>query len=161
MRTALIIALFLLWMPLQGAFGADIVSEARKELGHGETGSDNKGKYVRLYTNGIESSWCAGFVSYVLKKSGNNQFGYILSAKAYWNKAKKMKLTTKTPKKGYLIVFWRDNPQSWKGHIGIVEKVEGDIITTIEGNTGNFPSVVKRKKYNIKKIDKLLGYIKI
>lgn len=53
-----------------------------------------------------------------------------------------------TPQPGWIITYnWDDNTQPNDGfadHIGIVEKVEGNIIITIEGNTGNGGVVARR-----------------
>lgn len=53
-----------------------------------------------------------------------------------------------TPQPGWIITYnWDDGTQPNDGfadHIGIVEKVEGNTITTIEGNTGNGGVVARR-----------------
>ena len=57
-----------------------------------------------------------------------------------------------TPKKGDIITFnWDTTTQPNNGfadHIGIVEKIEKNIITTIEGNS-SMPSMVRRNTYNV------------
>lgn len=57
-----------------------------------------------------------------------------------------------TPQPGWIITYnWDDGTQPNDGfadHIGIVEKVEGNTITTIEGNTGN-DGVVARKTLKV------------
>lgn len=135
---------------------ADAVDVAIAEIGNGEIGADNKGVHVRKYTKGLESSWCAGFVSYVLSQSGKDSLGYIVSARQYWNKG----LRVKDPKRGDVICFWRGDPKGWQGHVGIVESVSGEKITVIEGNRGSYPAKVKRVQYTLGKIPKLLGFIR-
>ena len=53
-----------------------------------------------------------------------------------------------TPQPGWIITYnWDDGTQPNDGfadHIGIVEKVQGNTITTIEGNTGNSGVVARR-----------------
>lgn len=53
-----------------------------------------------------------------------------------------------TPQPGWIITYnWDDGTQPNDGfadHIGIVEKVQGNTITTIEGNTGNGGVVARR-----------------
>lgn len=136
---------------------ADIIKIAQSEIGKGEIGCNNCGSVVKKYTHGLESSWCAGFVSYVLHKAGHDDLGYILSARQYWNKGKRVN----NPRAGDVICFWRGSRNGWMGHVGIVESVNGDVITTIEGNTGEYPSVVKRVKYVKGNIKNLLGYVRI
>lgn len=143
------------------AFSSQIVKIAQQEIGHGEQGGDNQGRYVRLYLNGKERlPWCAGFVSYVLSKANIDEFGYELSARAFYNKARKLGLITQTPQPGDLIVFWRESKDSFKGHIGIVETINNQRITTIEGNVGKYPAKVKRFEYTLGKIPKLLGFVR-
>ena len=138
-----------------------IITIAKNEIGNGEIGKNNSGQYVKLYNKGLESSWCAGFISYCLKQSEYNELDYSLSAKAIYNQAKQQNIITASAQAGDLIVFWRDSPKSWKGHIGIVERIDSNYIYTIEGNKGQFPAKVKRVRYAKNNIPKLLGYIKI
>lgn len=138
----------------------NIVALATEEIGNGEIGKNNAGKYVKLYNKGLEAAWCAGFVSYILQQANFTGLDYSLSAKSIYNQAKRKNRVALTPKAGYLIVFWRDNPKSWKGHIGIVESVSKNYIFTIEANRGSFPAKVKRFTYNKNNIPQLLGYIK-
>jgi len=140
---------------------ADVVSIAIEELGNGEIGGNNKGEYVKLYNDGYEGSWCAGFVSYVCDKAGVTSIEHCLSAKKIYNEAKVNRLVVDKPEPGYLVCFWRDSKTSWKGHIGVVEKIDNEFIYTIEGNRGCYPSVVKRCKYAKNAVPKLLGYIKL
>jgi len=137
----------------------DVVNVAQSQLGRGEEGKDNAGKYVYLYTQGHAAPWCAGFVSYVLQKSGKS-FPYMLSAKGFYKYAAKNKLLTANPKRGDLIVFWRESPQSGKGHIGIIESINEKQIVSIEGNAGKFPAKVKRVYRERNNIKNLLGFIK-
>jgi len=142
-------------------YASDILLYARAEIGKGETIANNRGEVIKLYNRGFEGAWCAGFVSYILDKAGFKDLGYSLSAKQIYNRAKALNLITDKARAGDLIVFWRESKKSWKAHIGIVEKIEGNYIHTIEGNVGDYPSVVKRIKYNKNNIPKLLGFIKI
>ena len=143
-------------------FSANIVNIAKQEIGHGERGQNNCGKYVKKYMQGKDDlPWCTGFVSYVINKSGYEKLGYPVSAKQLWNKGKKLGLEVKTPKAGDIICFWRNSPNSWQGHIGIIEKVDSNYIYTIEGNLGKYPSNVKRIKYKKDNVKRLLGYLRI
>ena len=69
---------------------------------------------------------------------------------------------SKTPKKGDFI-FFQTTTKGVANHIGIVVKVSGDTVYTIEGNTSNAAGVernggcVAKKSYN-KGYDKILGY---
>lgn len=159
-----------------------IVEIAIKEIGKGETIGDDRGPDIDRYFKGTgikNKPWCAAFVNWVLKQEGINEFESLYSAKTILNTAKNLEWITKNPKTGDLICFWRVSKKSWRGHIGIIEKITEivyqtrlpatkhyipEIITyihTIEGNVGEFPSKVKRFKYRTDKIKKLLGYIRI
>jgi uncharacterized protein (TIGR02594 family) len=135
------------------AHAAELLEVARSQIGNGEISGDNRGKFVRAYLNGKEGlPWCAGFVSYCLKNAGYH-YNYTLRAKKYLDYGKKVS----TPKPGDLIVFSR---AGGGGHVGIVEQVKGGTITTIEGNTGKYPSKVKRITY-LGKPKNLIAYIRI
>lgn len=122
---------------------------AQSQIGLGEIGGNNKGKYIKKYLNGQEGlPWCAGFISYCLKKA-NVDFKYTLRAKDFLKIGKPVT----NPQAGDLIVFTRKGG----GHIGIIEKVTKDKIITIEGNTGKYPSVVKRIIYARNNIPNLIG----
>ena len=131
-----------------------IVKNAQRELGRGEFLFDNVGSDVKRYLNGEEHlPWCAGFVSYVLRESGI-KIQYTLRARDFLKLGK----TIKDPRAGDLIVFSRG---SGCGHVGIIERVDKNKIYTIEGNTGNVPSKVKRLSYNRKYIKNWLAFIRI
>lgn len=136
-----------------------IVSIAQAEIGRGETAADNRGEDIRKYLRGKENlSWCAGFVAWVLEQAGINE-QYPLSARAIFNQAKTKGLFD--PKPGDLIIFWRNSKEDWRGHIGIVSRVNEKKIWTIEGNRGSFPAKVKEFEYQRNNIPKLLGFIRV
>jgi len=135
-----------------------ILTVARAELGRGEAGGNNRGQDVRKYTKGKEVAWCAGFASYTLKKAGITTVKYDLSARSLFNQLKAQKRLVKTPRPGDLVFFNRGARNSWTAHVGIVEKVEGDNIVTIEGNSGKFPAKVKRISYKKNQMKNLLGF---
>lgn len=134
-----------------------IVNNAIKELGRGEIGANNKGKYIRLYNKEKEAAWCAGFVSYILEKADIKTFKYTMIARHFWNR-KDLRVTD--PRPGDIICFWRGSPNGWQGHVGIIEKVNKDLIQTIEGNVGTYPAKVKRFTYRRNNIPQLLGYVR-
>jgi hypothetical protein len=159
MKLVLVVIVLLLFQSICFAENP-IVKNAIAELGNGETERNNAGFAVRIYTRGDNVAWCAGFVSYILEKSNVKLFKYSLSVKEIYNEAKRKGRLTDNPQAGDLIVFNAANPKNWQGHIGIVEKVDDTYVHTIEGNSGRFPAVVMRKKYEKTNIERLLGYIK-
>lgn len=135
----------------------DVVSVARSQIGKGEVGGDNLGPQVKQYTKGKEVSWCAGFVSWTLTKAGKIRGNYYLSARSYWNMKSRR---VEKPLPGDIICFWRGNINSKLGHVGIVESVSDENIVCIEGNSGKYPSKVKRVTYKMGKIKNLLGFVR-
>lgn len=149
--------------------GWKAVKVARRELGKGEQGGDNRGPDVRRYhavTGANEGdSWCASFVSYCFQDGNPGAMPYEPTAGAR-ETLKRFKAKGWTydagvaslPEPGDIVVFTRGPVEGWMGHIGIVDGYENGIVTTIEGNKGSFPSVVRRYQYTLGQIDKLLGW---
>ena len=157
----IILTIIFLLFALSNVLGENlIVNKAKAEIGNGEIGGNNKGDYVKKYNRGLEAPWCAGFVSYILTESNIDSLEYSLSAKAIYNEAKQENRLTDYPQAGDLIVFWRGSKGSWKGHIGIIEKIANNAVHTIEGNIGAYPAKVSRFKYDVGNIPKLLGFIR-
>jgi hypothetical protein len=145
------------------------VQVARAELGHGEHGGDNRGpdvmKYHAVTCAAAGDSWCASFVSYCFQHGnpGNTPYEPTAGARETLRRFEKRGWVYKAslaspPLPGDILVFWREQVSGWKGHIGIVDAYEHGIVTTIEGNKGSFPSVVRRYQYTFGQIDKLLGW---
>lgn len=136
----------------------DMVRIAQSQIGRGEIGGDNRGKDVKEFTRGKEVPWCAGFVSYVAHKAGKSD-RYFLSAKSFWRVYRDKRV--RIPKAGDIICFTRGPVDGPLGHVGIVETVNGNIITTIEGNVGEYPAKVKRLTYKLGEIKNLLGFVRL
>lgn len=135
--------------------------------GNGEVGGNNMGPHVERYLNGIvgtPNDWCAGFVSFCFLASGKPMpFKYSVGARDILDQLKAKGWAVKPdsanpPLPGDIIVWWRQAPSSWKGHIGIVHSYDNGIVRTIEGNkTSNVGSFA----YSLGAIDKLLGFARI
>ncbi|MBQ5398966.1 MAG: CHAP domain-containing protein [Ruminococcus sp.] len=87
-----------------------------------------------------------------------NSFGKVTAKKPSYFKAK----SRYTPKKGDFVLFhWYKNDGWLANHVGIVYRVKGGKITTIEGNTGTYSfktSRVSAKKYSLYS-SSIVGYI--
>ncbi|MFI1463687.1 CHAP domain-containing protein [Nocardia carnea] len=141
-----------------------ILEAARAELalGAAERGSSNDLYYANKpgakVPYDIDAAWCAAFTSHVWEKAGYQvdwtNPNYV---PAIWNDAK-AQLDTGTAHdavEGDLIIF------DWQGdgtpdHIGIVEKVVGNTIHTIEGNSSD---QLRRNEYQMGNND-LVGVVK-
>jgi len=111
----------------------------------------NKYNAVKLlpvgYAMKVNDDWCAAFVTvvgdlagastYIGRECGVHRFVQIFKNKGIWRGLEK-------PQAGDIVVFdWQKD--GWRDHIGFVEKIEGNQITTIEGNTSGR---VARRTYN-------------
>ena len=131
-----------------------------------EIGANNSGPWVEKYLNGITptpANWCAGFVSWCFSQvPGGIPFNYHLGARNIRNQFQRKGWTyapqTQSPEPGDIIVWWRGQPDSWKGHIGIVHHHSNGILYSIEGNKGGFPAPVRVFDYVLGRIDRLLGF---
>lgn len=107
---------------------------ARKEVGYKE-GKNNDTKYGEWY--GLNyNPWCAMFVSWCADKVGilNTLIPKYSGAGNGYNWFKNKNLITKTPKAGYIGFLKPTKAGATSSHTFIVESVNGNVITTIEGN---------------------------
>ena len=110
-----------------------IITTAKNELGVKEKSGKNDGKEVEAYLAyvGLKKGnpWCAAFVSWVFGKNGHTV------PRTAWSTAlfpKNRSVNTVEPAHVFGIYF----PKLKRiAHVGLVEKVEGSWIITIEGNT--------------------------
>lgn len=115
------------------------VIEARNHIGKGY----NQMSKIGHMTKGL---WCCDFTVFCMKKAGNLPVAPTSSTRDLFSKFKakgKSKYMDEarsyTPKSGDIIFFNNDSSRASGlkiDHVGIVEKVEGQKITTIEGNSG-------------------------
>lgn len=132
-----------------------------QEVPKGSNWGDEVKKYLISVGINFPAPWCMAFVYWVFNQS-----------------AKEMSVTNPLIKTGGVLRQWNEVPKKYKkkdpvrgcifimdygkglGHTGIVEKVEGDYIHTIEGNTNDEGSregyeVCRRKR----EIAKCKGFI--
>ena len=110
-----------------------IVSIARSELGIREATGRNDGKRVEEYLSvcGLPKGhpWCAAFVSWVFKQAG---FAHPRTA---WSPAMfNTSVNVKQARPAVVFGLYFDHLKRI-GHVGLVERAEGDWLVTIEGNT--------------------------
>lgn len=100
------------------------------------------------YTVTYQDDWCDVFVTWCADKEnvsdlvgrecGVQRHKKIFQKKGIW-------IGRKRPQMGDIIVYdWQGYHANWADHIGIVERVNGDMVVVIEGNTGS-PRQVKRR----------------
>lgn len=85
-----------------------------------------------------EIPWCSTFINWVAQKAGLEISGKP-NARSWLNVGVK----TDAPEPGDIVIFWRESPQSWKGHVGIFMGISLDKkrVYCLGGNQGNRVSV--------------------
>lgn len=99
-----------------------LVAEARKFYGQKELEGKENNKVILEFFKGTgngkiksdEVAWCSVFVGYCAKKAGYD-FKIKPAAKSWLEIGKKVT----EPKPGDIVIFWREDPNSWKGHVSI------------------------------------------
>lgn len=134
-----------------------IIENAVAEIGYKE-GANNENKYSQELYNIKGQEWCADFVRWCLMKAGAGDLYPVSSyvpTIAEWFDQKGLYKNSKAnggnyiPQKGDIVLF-DYNHNSTSDHIGLVEKVEGNKLYTIEGNKDN---MVKRCEYDLNSAD--------
>lgn len=121
-----------------------LIKTAESQLGYHE-GYNNNTPYGKAY--GLNyNPWCMMFVWWCANKSGINSNIIPKTASCptacRWFRDRGQIIKNSDVKKGDIIFFTWDNSNN-ADHVGIVEKVEGNIFTTIEGNKND---AVERRK---------------
>ena len=160
-------------LAITSTLASSALEVALGELGNGEEGGNNSGPHIARY-KGIaddgdpddDGAWCASFVSFCFDTAADCldidlPFKTSHGAKALYKRIAEAGAKVSAPIPGDVVCWDRGKPGSWQGHIGIVEKFEGGIVYTIEGNVGRFPSVVKRLRHDLESQDRLIGFARI
>ncbi len=123
--------------------------EASRWVGFTERGGQNMGEIVRMFQSSVDGKacgepWCAGFVQYCLHwadKMSNSLLAMDVNNEIYPSESTQQiwlesphSCWRRTPEPGLLAV-WQRQSDKRKGHIGIVESLDGENFITIEGNT--------------------------
>jgi peptidoglycan hydrolase-like protein with peptidoglycan-binding domain len=137
-----------------GPLGRLVVAYARQHLVQHpqEVGGENRGPWVRLYTQGREgkdSPWCAGFATFVLGQAARaasvaSPLPQTLACDELQACAGDRFLPQPKPSQRKRItpgsLFLRPNPPGSKlryAHTGIVVEADADTFKSIEGNTND------------------------
>lgn len=114
-----------------------VIAVAKSQLGKCEQPKgSNRGPEVDQYLASVginfAAAWCAAFVYWCHQQAGITGVPKTGGVLDMWNKAPKNRVTQ--PQPGDVVIF---DYGSGKGHTGIIEAVDGDTLTTIEGNTND------------------------
>jgi uncharacterized protein (TIGR02594 family) len=93
------------------------------------------------------TAWCSASLSYYAKKNGY-EYHTGLDARGWL----KMPVRVLKPSLGDVVIFWRESPSSWKGHIGLFIAQDLNIIYVLGGNQNNSLSIAAYPR------DQVLGY---
>ncbi|MGO7403090.1 TIGR02594 family protein [Rhizobium ruizarguesonis] len=129
-----------------GGRSAYDIAKREKSLGVSEVsapGEDNP--RIRVYhatTHGgampDEVSWCSSYVNYCVEEAGGR--GTDSKAARSW-----LTWGHDVPRndwqEGDIVVFWRESPDSWKGHVAFLVNWDGERPFVLGGNQGNRISV--------------------
>lgn len=97
-----------------------------------------------------ETAWCSAFANWVCLKAGVERSNK-LNARSWL----KIGEPTTTPSLGDMVVFWRESPKSWKGHIAFFIRETEDFVYVLGGNQANQVKISTYPK------ERLLGYRKL
>lgn len=105
-----------------------------------------------------EIPWCSNFVNWEAWKSGL-QFSGRPNARSWLNVGTKVN----NPEPGDVVVFWRESPQSWKGHVGFFLGFSNDRkrLYCLGGNQGNRVSVSAYRANTVLSYQRLANVEKI
>ena len=114
---------------------------ARKEIGTYEWKDGHNPKVVQYFADvghawvkDDETAWCAAFVGAMLKQAGL-PYKKALNARAYKDYGTPVEFKDAIP--GDILVYWREDPDSWKGHVGFYVRPSSGGIVTLGGNQSN------------------------
>lgn len=149
--------------PTGSGAGPRALSVAQSQVGVREATGNNDGLPAQRYSNGRREPWCANFVAWTFRQSGNPLPGNQRRLASVQHMEDSMKKNNKwfprgggTPQPGD-VIFFGNRGASDRGpgrHVGIVEKVENGKVYTVEGNSSNS---VRRRSYDLNNA-RITGY---
>jgi uncharacterized protein (TIGR02594 family) len=123
-----------------------LIKTAIAELGQKEVpGADDNVAIVRYahesgfsWINDDETPWCSIFVNWCAKKVNLKGTGKA-DARSWLFAGQRVE----SPEPGDVVVFWREKPESWKGHVGFFFGFSRDGLRVycLGGNQGNQVSI--------------------
>ncbi len=101
---------------------------------------------VGITVDGDETPWCSTFVNWCAAEAGL-QTTNKANARSWLYVGRPVE----DPRPGDIVIFWRESPDSWKGHVGIFwgYSKDGRKVFVLGGNQGDKVSVAA---YDAKKI---------
>lgn len=78
------------------------------------------------------TAWCSAAMNYFCKRTGYERSGK-LNARSWLTVGEEVT----EPELGDVVVFWRNDPKGWEGHVGLYISEDNGLIYTLGGNQGN------------------------
>lgn len=144
------------WLPSATEYGggngdgADIVAAVLTQLG--QVGGQ---PYWSWYGFGQQVDWCACFVSWCAEQAGCLQTAVprfsLVDDGELWYKRRGL---WRNGGMGYVpragdIIFFDWEMDGRPNHVGIVQNCDGALICAVEGNSGDYPGIVRVRYYDI------------
>lgn len=123
-------------MRVEGEAAAPWMRVARGEIGVRSFPAGSSNPRVTEYHAGTniagyddKASWCSSFAQWALARAGVAGTGSALARSWLdWGDA------LDEPRHGCIAVLWREDPGSWKGHVGFFVRLDGDEVVLLGGN---------------------------
>ncbi len=133
--------------------GAAVLRAGQRALAQGvaETAT-NTGPKVDAYLKAVgiapPANWCAAAVTAWIQEGcreigrdspmngGAQAKGFIPQFERMGKWVPKDRIKSAAIMPGSVVIWSRGDPKSWTGHIGIIEETRGNVLFTIEGNSG-------------------------
>ena len=93
------------------------------------------------WVQGDETAWCSCFVNYLAWDLGLERSGK-LNARSWLGVGS----SVDNPEKGDVVVLWRENIDSWRGHVGLFIRKDQTHIWILGGNQNNSVSIAPYPK---------------
>jgi hypothetical protein len=144
--------------------GQAIDNLALGQVGAKETNGCNCGRQIDQFTEAHHEAWCADFVSWVYNQAGHpftgGIHGWRIPSAEYlrqwfvqrsWFHAR---TSSDVPQTGDVVSFTYAGGRS--DHVGIVDRVEGTTLYTVEGNANN--AVIRKRYLNYRANTRIMGW---
>ena len=91
-----------------------------------------------------ETSWCSAFVNWVCIQCDLPRTNK-LNARSWLSVGNR----TDCPELGDIVVFWRESPSSWKGHVAFYIREDAQFVYCLGGNQGNQVTISAYQKNRV------------
>lgn len=88
------------------------------------------------YVDDDETPWCSIFANWVAMKAGFEKTDK-LNARSWLEVGERIE----TPDIGDVVVFWRESPDSWKGHVAFFVNFDNNIVRVLGGNQSDMVNI--------------------